>query len=401
MVAYLKKPEGSEEFHQKVDFLNASHIRYALIENPTIYVSLIKQFWETATARTLDTGEGELTPTIDGKVKIVTEASVRRRLQLGNSNGISSLPNTKIFKQLSLMGASKGYSGENIPLFPTMIVQGLVVQGELSHRNLWFLSPDLLLRPMLQMRLLPQVSMLDMEGMPLLSLLIKKVKKLENKVKSNQASRRARIVESDDEEDLEDPSKQGRKIFEIDQDPTISLDVSTVGEDISTAMPVSTTGAAVTTDSVDVSTTTISTVKDKGKGIIEESEPVQTKTKLQQEQERLGYEAALRLQAELEEEERQRIASVQEAASSFNIEEWDDIQAKVEADKEAYQSKKKHMGSHTLQQLRSYSFDDIKNLFEITMRRVHTFVPMDSEIERALPESIAGSSKRDAEEELA
>ncbi|GJU24002.1 hypothetical protein Tco_1162623 [Tanacetum coccineum] len=78
MVAYLKKPAGSEEFHQIVDFLNASHIRYALTENPTIYVSLIKQFWETATAKTLDTGEVELTATIDGKVKIVTEASVTR-----------------------------------------------------------------------------------------------------------------------------------------------------------------------------------------------------------------------------------------------------------------------------------------------------------------------------------
>ncbi|GJR42701.1 retrovirus-related pol polyprotein from transposon TNT 1-94 [Tanacetum coccineum] len=77
---------------------------YALIENPTIYVSLIKQFWETATARTLDTREVELTPTIDGKVKIITEASIRRRLQLANSDGISSLPNTEIFKQLSLMG---------------------------------------------------------------------------------------------------------------------------------------------------------------------------------------------------------------------------------------------------------------------------------------------------------
>ncbi|GJU86667.1 hypothetical protein Tco_1294213 [Tanacetum coccineum] len=36
MVAYLKKPEGSEGFHQIVDFLNASHIGYALTENPTI-----------------------------------------------------------------------------------------------------------------------------------------------------------------------------------------------------------------------------------------------------------------------------------------------------------------------------------------------------------------------------
>ncbi|GJU13438.1 putative ribonuclease H-like domain-containing protein [Tanacetum coccineum] len=110
MVAYLKKPEGSEEFHQIVDFLNSSHIRYALTENPTIYVSLIKQFWETATARTLDTGEVELTATIDGKVKIVTGASVRRHLQLAYSDGISSLPNTEIFEQLSLMGSASSSS---------------------------------------------------------------------------------------------------------------------------------------------------------------------------------------------------------------------------------------------------------------------------------------------------
>ncbi|GJX50908.1 putative reverse transcriptase domain-containing protein [Tanacetum coccineum] len=58
------------------------------------------------------------------------------------------------------------------------------------------------------------------------------------------------------------------------------------------------------------------------------------------------------------------------------------------------------MGSHTLKQLKSYSFDEIKNLFETTMRRVHTFVPMESESERVIPKLVAGSSKRDAEEEL-
>ncbi|GJR09088.1 hypothetical protein Tco_0791740 [Tanacetum coccineum] len=60
----------------------------------------------------------------------------------------------------------------------------------------------------------------------------------------------------------------------------------------------------------------------------------------------------------------------------------------------------KNIGSHTLKQLKSYSFDEIKNLFETTMRRVHTFVPMESESERVIPELAAGSSKRDAEEEL-
>ncbi|GJZ00519.1 hypothetical protein Tco_0517948 [Tanacetum coccineum] len=76
LVAYLKKMEESEGFHQIVDFLNFSHIRYALIENPTIYVSIIQQFWNTATARTLDNGEMEITAIIDGKVKIVSEASI-------------------------------------------------------------------------------------------------------------------------------------------------------------------------------------------------------------------------------------------------------------------------------------------------------------------------------------
>ncbi|GJX09735.1 hypothetical protein Tco_0199594 [Tanacetum coccineum] len=77
MVAYLKKPEGSEGFHQIVDFLNACHIKYALTENPTIYMA---------------------------KLRLFTEASVRRNLQLAYSNGISSLPTTQIFEQLSLMG---------------------------------------------------------------------------------------------------------------------------------------------------------------------------------------------------------------------------------------------------------------------------------------------------------
>ncbi|GKC79256.1 hypothetical protein Tco_1130030, partial [Tanacetum coccineum] len=469
MVAYLKKPEESEGFHQIVDFLNASHIRYALIENPTIYMAQL----------TLDNGEIELT------------AKTLDNIQLADAVGISSLPTTEIFEQLSLIG-------ENIPLFPTMIVQGPVVQGEGSTHPVEShhtptsapstsqppISPtsrrtirqeSVVPQPrsptqthvadeaastgvdvryggaattvtgleagqgsgnidktptMPQDSPLPRVNTLgsDEGSLTLQELtvlcttlskkvesletdlkqtkltygaaytkLIKKVKKLENKVKSNQARRRARIVVSDDEEDLEDPSKQGRKISEIDQDPTISLvqhdaeiqgrqehdmefefdldaakDVSTVEEDISTAMLVSTTGAAVTTTSVDVSTATVSTAKDK---------------------------------AELEEEERHKIASVQEATSSFNIEEWDDIQARVEADKElaqrAYQSEKKHMEAYTLQQLRSYSFDKIKNLFETTMRRVHTFVPMDSEIKRAILESTVRSSKKDAEEELA
>ena len=43
-VAYLQKSneKSGPVFHQIVDFLNTTHIRYALTVNPTIYVSHIK-----------------------------------------------------------------------------------------------------------------------------------------------------------------------------------------------------------------------------------------------------------------------------------------------------------------------------------------------------------------------
>ncbi|GJV34201.1 hypothetical protein Tco_1394601 [Tanacetum coccineum] len=104
MVAYLKKPTRSEGFQEIVYFLNGSHIRFAVTKNPSIYVSLIKKFWQTATVRTADNGEQEITATVDGKEFTITEASVRRHLQLADVDGVSALPTTKIFAQLSLMG---------------------------------------------------------------------------------------------------------------------------------------------------------------------------------------------------------------------------------------------------------------------------------------------------------
>ncbi|GKB29949.1 hypothetical protein Tco_0869350 [Tanacetum coccineum] len=67
MVAFLQKPEGSAGFHQIVDFFNSTYIKYALTKNPIIYVSLIHQFWETASSSTSENGEMETTATIDGE----------------------------------------------------------------------------------------------------------------------------------------------------------------------------------------------------------------------------------------------------------------------------------------------------------------------------------------------
>ncbi|GJY64896.1 putative ribonuclease H-like domain-containing protein [Tanacetum coccineum] len=104
MIAFMNKSEGSEGFQQIVDFLNTSHIKFALTENPTIYTLLIQQFWQTASTSTLKDGEVEITTTIDGQLKTITEASLRRYLKLEDADGISSLPNIEFFEQLALMG---------------------------------------------------------------------------------------------------------------------------------------------------------------------------------------------------------------------------------------------------------------------------------------------------------
>ncbi|GJS81165.1 hypothetical protein Tco_0747706, partial [Tanacetum coccineum] len=424
-----------------IDFLATSHTQYALTESPTIYVSLIEQFWQAASASILKNRDMEITATIDGKVKVVFEASIRRHLKLEDSDGISTLPTSKKFEQLALMGAP---STSQPPTSPPSMQKTHVAE---EAANMPHDSP-----------LLEGHTPGSDEGSMTLNELTVLLKKLEHKVKSRKYRRRAKIVISDNEDYQEDLSKQGRKIAQIDEDKGITLvqmsaqtqgrkeydlepdfeytapeEDYTAEPDISTAnVPVSTVGPKVSTASPQVRTAAESLVyirrsaakrKDKGKAIMKEVEPVQKKTKLQLEQERLGLEEAPRLQEQLDEEERQRIARVQEKARTFNTEEWDNIQIEAElinerkrkfAQQRAEQRRNKpmtqaqqrtymcnyikHMGSHTLQQLKKLSFDKINELFEITMKRVNTFTLMESN--DTVSKVVAGSSKRDAKQEL-
>ncbi|GJW38314.1 putative ribonuclease H-like domain-containing protein [Tanacetum coccineum] len=106
----FKDPDYPEKVYKVIKAVYGLHqapracqIQYALIKNPKIYVSLIQQFWGTTTARTTDDGEVEITASIDGQVKTITETSLRRHLKLEDSDGITSLSNTEIFEQLALM----------------------------------------------------------------------------------------------------------------------------------------------------------------------------------------------------------------------------------------------------------------------------------------------------------
>ncbi|GJW65462.1 hypothetical protein Tco_0117346 [Tanacetum coccineum] len=212
--------------------------------------------------------------------------------------------------------------------------------------------------------------------------LVKRVKKLEKQVKTGKARRRTKIVLSEDEAVEEDSSKQGRSLIEeLDMDADISLvpphdaeiqekisdDTEVLLEEEETTelieeptelvedqgsgekgeQEVTTADTALNTASVPISTASetpeVSTAaeslvyirrsakkkKDKGKAIVIEDESVQKKSKKQVQEERLGYEEAIRLQEQIDEEERKRIARDAEIAKQLQ-EEYDKAGTKEE-----------------------------------------------------------------------
>nr|GEY68949.1 hypothetical protein [Tanacetum cinerariifolium] len=106
MVAYLSKSDASAGFDQVVDFLNAQVIQYALMVNPTIYVSCIKQFWATASIKKAN-DVVKLQALIDEKKVVITEDVIRQDLRLDDADGVECLPNEEIFARLERMGYEK------------------------------------------------------------------------------------------------------------------------------------------------------------------------------------------------------------------------------------------------------------------------------------------------------
>ncbi|GJW06536.1 putative ribonuclease H-like domain-containing protein [Tanacetum coccineum] len=78
------------------------------MERAATTASSLEAEQDSVTARTTYDGEMEITASIDGQVKTITEESLRRHLKLEDTYGIISLPNTLIFALL----ASYGQSGQ-------------------------------------------------------------------------------------------------------------------------------------------------------------------------------------------------------------------------------------------------------------------------------------------------
>ncbi|GJY82645.1 hypothetical protein Tco_0496021 [Tanacetum coccineum] len=153
MVAFLKKPNKSVGFTEVVDFIKGTSLRYALTHNPTIYDSLVKQFWQTDTFRTLANGTQQLVASIDSKEYIINEASVRSKLQLADATGIHNLSDAKIYAGLATVGPKSGgwdqfgstiatalicLSSNRVYNFSKMIFDGMVHNLESNSKFLMY-----------------------------------------------------------------------------------------------------------------------------------------------------------------------------------------------------------------------------------------------------------------------
>nr|GEZ01743.1 hypothetical protein [Tanacetum cinerariifolium] len=184
--------------------------------------------------------------------------------------------------------------------------------------------------------------------------LIKKVKKLEKTVKTSQARRRAKIMISEDDMALEDSSKQGRVIEDIDQDEGVIL---------------------VT--------------------------PIKVSSQEDQPEDQLGVLSAAKILADATRDHTYS-RKKKSISTAGMVQETKRNKPMTQAQQRTYMSNYiKHMGSYTLKQLKKLSFEEIKELFEATMKRIQDFVPMEIEGDKEVSKFTgARGLKRDSKEEI-
>ncbi|GKA15488.1 hypothetical protein Tco_0695235 [Tanacetum coccineum] len=332
MVALLEKTDGSEGFHQIVDFLNASHIRFALSENPTIYDSHIKQFLVRETIRQ----EVEIPQSNFPTQTPVTDEAAFTCMDVVHGRAATTV---------SRIDAGQG-SG-NITKSPTMPHDSPLPgghtpgsdEGSMTLHELTVLCTNLSNKVE---RLETELKQTKQTYGAAFTKLIKKVKKLEQTVKTSQARRRTKIIASDDEEDL------GRYVQNLDSQEgfgagpevtTADTELNTASTFVSTASPQR--YAYTTADDLTLTETLMeirkSVAKAKGKAKIDETESPRKMKQRKQVQISRDAEVAQKLQEEFDASERQRMAQVYQAAQGFTDDEWDDVLARVAADEDFVQ----------------------------------------------------------------
>nr|GEU55132.1 B3 domain-containing transcription repressor VAL2 isoform X1 [Tanacetum cinerariifolium] len=403
MVAFLKKPTGSEGFQEIVYFLNGSHIR------------------------AIDNGEQQIIAIVNGKEFTITEASVRIHLQLSDANG----EQTPLFPTMMVIqaeeGKGSGHPSEPQPppssaqhiheeQIPTIVSsthqktqtsrQALNEDIELPQTSVpipnvpdkavyeeWDDSVE---------RATTTSASLDVaqDSDRVLALktnlrqtkkvygtaytkLIMKVKKLEKTVKSNEAKRRTKIVVSDDEEDSKDSSKQGRMIEDIDQDTGITL-VTPTKVNSQEDRPEDQLGVlSAAKVLVDAAKKKINTYTRRRRAVSTDSERVSTASKIFGTAKE-SVSTANVVQEGVKDKELLASETTEDKANpSVTNVDRDDVQAQIQADEELAQKMlEEERERYKMEHFKGKSFFEVKEIFDKVYKQVTSFVPMESDMEK-------------------
>nr|GEW05137.1 uncharacterized mitochondrial protein AtMg00810-like [Tanacetum cinerariifolium] len=303
--------------------------------------SVMAWFWSTAMAKT-NNGEAQLHAKVDGKKIIVTESFVRRDLRLANEEGIDCLPDSTIFEQIALMGKpTRKDTQVPQPSGPTKSVADEAIHKELGDR---------LVRPVGV-----RIDDIDVdEEITLVS--------VQYEVVSRDADKKMFDVDV----------LGGEEVFVAGQNENVVEEIVDAAQ-ISTAV----TTVTITNEEITLAQAlkALKTSKAKVKGIVFQ-EP-----------------AALKLQAEFDEEERlaREKAEKEERANIALIKEWDDIQAKIDKRRKHFAAKRaeekrnkpptkaqhrkimctyqKNMEGYKLKDLKLKEFDSIQEMFDRAFKR--------------------------------
>ncbi|GKA80302.1 hypothetical protein Tco_0786898 [Tanacetum coccineum] len=402
--------------------------------NPLMAGSLPKtisaKFCNTATSKIVNLVK-QIHAIVDGKAVVISESSVRNDLLFDDEDGITCLTNDDIFENLALMGVERAittdaslvaaHDSDNIIRTQTTtmpnvdIPQGMDTGGSPRRQETMGGAPaqtrsERVLKqpnelPLLEGhtsrsgegRMAHTFELMDIvpptphdsplpggytpgsdEGRLKLEELMAMCTKLSKQVLDLEKENDAQAVESSiDDLDEEDASKQGRK-----SDKTKPI---TVGP---------------STSVVRTSTVVITDTEQKQRRLTTPppSQPSDTRDK--------GKDAELAQLLHQEElaqvERRQRERAAQEEASIAALyEEYDTIQASIDADAlfaaRLQQEERANMGKFNHNQLKGKSYEELQRLYEREQKWINDFVPMDSEKEEKKsvePESEGKKGKR-------
>ncbi|GJT80811.1 hypothetical protein Tco_1055153, partial [Tanacetum coccineum] len=304
------------------DRLRVSTARHILLLLGKVSTDRLRQ---TAALSTLEDGVVGITATIDRTVKVlVSEASIRRHLKIDDSEvqhqdeepSLQTTPESSPSRITSSPSLSPQYTLINAPSTsqPPVTEEAASMFHESPLQSVHSLGRDegsLSLYELTVMctSLSKKVESLESELKDTkqtynaaLTKLIKRVKKLEQTVKTSQSRKRARLVLSDDEEEdakIQEKNSADTEIL-LEEEPTELVEDFGSGEkgekeiriaDVpdSTASVIPEISTAIPERQVYIRRS-VEKRKDKGKAIMKEDELVQKKSKKHLEQERLGQE---------------------------------------------------------------------------------------------------------------